>query len=170
MRRLRFSILMLLVALAAWLQAPSARAVNPDEMLADPVLEQRARDLSATIRCMKCQNQSIDDSDADLAHDLRILVRERIVAGDSDQQVLDYLVDRYGDFVLLKPRFTLQNLLLWGTPALALLFGLYVAARTMRRNRSGHTGGQSAEGKGELSGSEQELLGRILEERQNGSG
>jgi cytochrome c-type biogenesis protein CcmH len=101
MRWLRLSLLAL--ALAA---APQALAVQPDEILADAALEARARALSKELRCMVCQNQSIDDSDAPLARDLRVLVRERLEAGDSDQQVIDFLVARYGDFVLLKPRFT----------------------------------------------------------------
>ena len=122
-----------LVVAVVMLAAAPALAVNPDEMLADPALEQRARDLSATIRCMKCQNQSIDDSDADLARDLRILLRERLVAGDSDGEVLDFLVARYGEFVLLKPRFSTANLLLWAAPLLGLLGGFFLALRYFRR-------------------------------------
>ena len=90
--------------------ARAARAVQPDEVMSDPALEARARDLSRELRCMVCQNQSIDDSEAPLARDLRLLVRERITAGDSDTQVIDFLVARYGDFVLLKPRFERQTL------------------------------------------------------------
>lgn len=101
-----------------------AWAVNPSEVLADPVLEKRARALSAGLRCMVCQNQSIDDSDADLARDLRVLVRERLVKGDTDDQVLDYLVARYGEFVLLKPRFEKRTMLLWGFPVLMLVCGI----------------------------------------------
>ncbi len=97
-----------------------AHAVQPDELLADPKLEARARTLSAELRCMVCQNQSIDDSGAQLARDLRLLVRERLVAGDTDQQVLDYLVARYGDFVLLKPPFDAETALLWAMPVLVL--------------------------------------------------
>ena len=100
-----------------------AFAVQPGEVLADPALEARARALSAELRCMVCQNQSIDDSDAELAHDLRVLVRERLTAGDSDAEVIDYVVSRYGEFVLLKPRFSLRNALLWGAPVLLLLAG-----------------------------------------------
>jgi len=100
-----------------------ALAVQPDEILKDPVLEARARTLSQELRCMVCQNQSIDDSDAPLAKDLRILVRERLTAGDSDQQVIDFLVARYGEFVLLKPRFSLHTLLLWLAP-----FGVLIIA------------------------------------------
>jgi cytochrome c-type biogenesis protein CcmH len=95
-------------------------------MLADPALEARARALSAELRCLVCQNQSIDESDAPLARDLRMLVRERLQAGDSDAQVRDFLVRRYGEFVLLKPRLSLANLLLWLTPLLAVLAGIAV--------------------------------------------
>jgi cytochrome c-type biogenesis protein CcmH len=122
-----------LIILALTLLAPSVvLAVQPDEILKDPVLETRARTLSRELRCMVCQNQSIDDSEAPLARDLRILVRQRLEAGDSDQQVLDFLVARYGDFVLLKPPFNRDTLLLWGLTPLALIagaIGLFVMAR-----------------------------------------
>jgi cytochrome c-type biogenesis protein CcmH len=100
-----------------------ARAVQPDEMMADPAKEARARELSRELRCMVCQNQSIDDSEAPLARDLRLLVRERIAAGDTDAQVIDFLVARYGEFVLLKPRFERQTLLLWLVPPGVLIGG-----------------------------------------------
>jgi cytochrome c-type biogenesis protein CcmH len=109
--------------------------VQPDEVLSDSALETRARALSRELRCMVCQNQSIDDSDAPLARDLRVLVRDRLKAGDSDTQVIDFLTDRYGEFVLLKPRFTWRTALLWFAPGLALLlggFGLIVLARRRR--------------------------------------
>jgi len=106
-----------------------AFAVNPDEVLADPRLETRARTISAELRCMVCQNQSIDDSNADLAKDLRLLVRERLKAGDSDTQVLDYLVSRYGEFVLLKPRLSAHTILLWAMPLLLLVIGGLVVLR-----------------------------------------
>jgi cytochrome c-type biogenesis protein CcmH len=110
-----------------------AAAVQPDERLADPALEQRARDISAELRCLVCQNQSIDDSNAPLARDLRLLVRQRLTAGDTDAEVRDYLVDRYGDFVLLKPPFEASTLILWLTPLLVLLAGgLAVLARGRR--------------------------------------
>ncbi|MER9327675.1 cytochrome c-type biogenesis protein CcmH [Mesorhizobium sp. M0152] len=124
-----------LVLLLALLFSGAAQAVKPDEMLADPALEARARALSEGLRCMVCQNQSIDESDADLARDLRILVRQRLAAGDTDQQVMDYVVSRYGEFVLLKPRFDLRNALLWGTPVLLLLVGgafILLGARSRR--------------------------------------
>jgi cytochrome c-type biogenesis protein CcmH len=103
------------------LQASPAGAVTPQEQLQDKALEHRAREISAGLRCLVCQNQSIDDSDAPLAHDLRVLVRERLTAGDSNQQVRDYIVARYGEFVLLRPPFSAETLLLWLMPLLALL-------------------------------------------------
>ncbi len=130
----RFSLASLILLLTL-LFAGTALAVKPDEVLADPALEARARTLSAELRCMVCQNQSIDESDADLARDLRVLVRQRLVAGDTDQQVIDYIVSRYGEFVLLKPRFSLRNALLWGTPVLLLVAGgifIVLAARSRR--------------------------------------
>lgn len=113
-----------------------ALAVEPDEMLPDPALEARARALSAELRCLVCQNQSIEDSNAPLARDLRRIVRERVAAGDSDSAILDYLVARYGEWVLLKPRFSWQNLLLWLGPLLFLVIGGIVVALVLRRQRS----------------------------------
>jgi len=113
-----------------------AEAVTPDEILKDPVLEQRARDLSRELRCMVCQNQSIDDSEAPLAKDLRILVRERLTQGDSDKQVLDFLVSRYGEFVLLKPPLELHTLLLWGVTPAVLLIGIFALIVLAKRRRS----------------------------------
>ena len=131
-----------LIVVVLTLAAPvRAFAVQPDEVLADAALEARARVLSNELRCMVCQNQSIDDSDAPLARDLRILVRERLQAGDSDQRVVDFLVARYGEFVLLKPRFSLHTALLWLGPAAILLIGavglFMVARRYQTRARSG---------------------------------
>jgi cytochrome c-type biogenesis protein CcmH len=128
--------------------AAPALAVTPDEVLADPALEARARAISEQLRCLVCQNQSIDDSDADLAGDLRRLVRERLLAGDSDDQVIAYLVSRYGEFVLLKPRFSARNALLWATPAVALAIGgafIVVAARRRRTAASPLTAEERAE-------------------------
>ena len=113
-----------------------ALAVAPDEILDDPALEARARALSAHLRCMVCQNQSIDDSDAPLAKDLRVLLRERLVAGDTDEQVVDYLVDRYGEFVLLKPRFALHNLFLWAAAPVALIAGLIGIFLAVRKRKA----------------------------------
>jgi cytochrome c-type biogenesis protein CcmH len=128
--------LQLLLLALSLLGSSHALAVQPDEILADPVLEARARALSKELRCMVCQNQSIDDSDAPLARDLRILVRERLKAGDTDQQVIDYLVARYGDFVLLKPRFTSHTALLWLMPAVVLVIGALALVLVSRRYRS----------------------------------
>ena len=126
-----------LIALLAALLAPAAAlAVQPDEILKDPALEARARDLSRELRCMVCQNQSIDDSEAPLARDLRLLVRERLTKGDSDSQVLDFLVARYGEFVLLKPPLELHTLLLWGLPPVALLAGMLALVVLARRRKT----------------------------------
>jgi cytochrome c-type biogenesis protein CcmH len=110
-------------------------AVEPSEMLADPALEARARNLSKELRCMVCQNQSIDDSEAPLAHDLRVLVRERLRAGDSDAQVVGFLVARYGEFVLLRPQLSWHTVALWGLPPAALLIGVVALVVVVRRRR-----------------------------------
>jgi len=125
----------LFILAAVMLTPATGLAVEPDEVLDDPVLEARARDISAGLRCLVCQNQSIDDSDAPLAKDLRILVRERLVAGDSDKEVVQYLVDRYGEFVLLQPRFGLHTLILWGALPLLLLLGLGLLWRNYQRRK-----------------------------------
>ncbi len=143
--------------LALALLSASARAIEPGEALKDPALEARARTLSAELRCLVCQNQSIDDSQAPLAKDLRLLVRERLTAGDSDAQVLDYLTARYGDFVLLKPPFRAGTLLLWGTPLLVLLAGLGGLIVAQRR-RASDSSPQTP-----LSSGESEALGRLLD-------
>ena len=124
------------LALAVLLLAPAhSWAVQPDEILPDGAMEARARALSRQLRCMVCQNQSIDDSDAALARDLRIIVRERIRAGDSDVQVLDFLTSRYGEFVLLKPSFSWHNALLWTAPLIVLLVGAGGLVLSFRRRR-----------------------------------
>ena len=130
-------IILLVFALLLSAPASSWAAVQPDEMLQNQELEARARTLSQQLRCMVCQNESIDESDAPLAHDLRVLVRERLQAGDSDAQVLDFLVARYGEFVLLKPRLSWRTAILWGLPPGLLLGGiaLLVAAAARRRGR-----------------------------------
>jgi cytochrome c-type biogenesis protein CcmH len=119
-------------------------AVQPDEILPDPALEARARALSHELRCMVCQNQSIDDSDAPLAHDLRVLVRERLKAGDSDGQVVDFLVARYGEFVLLKPRLAWHTAPLWLAPIALLLVGGAALWVALRRRRAAVRAGASA--------------------------
>jgi len=126
--------LLIAAALLLAVGGPPAHAVEPSERLADPALEARARNLSKELRCLVCQNQSIDDSNADLAHDLRVLLRQRLVAGDTDQQVLDYLAARYGVFVLLDPPFEPVTYLLWlAPPALVLLAGGVLVSRSRRR-------------------------------------
>jgi cytochrome c-type biogenesis protein CcmH len=127
------ALFLLLCLLGLVTLAAPAHAVRPDEMLADPKLETRARDIGKELRCLVCRNQSIDDSDADLAHDLRVLVRQRLSAGDSDDQVVGYIVSRYGDYVLLRPPFKLDTWLLWGGPALILLLGAFGLRRYLRR-------------------------------------
>ena len=129
MRALALTLLMLVVALPA-------DAVDPREILDDPLLETRAREISKGLRCVVCQNQSIDDSDATLARDLRVLVRERLVAGDSDSEVIDYVVSRYGDFVLLKPPFKAATLVLWLGPLLIGVLALLALILFFRRQRT----------------------------------
>jgi cytochrome c-type biogenesis protein CcmH len=150
-----------LVIMALALAAPShALAVQPDEVLTDSALEARARALSKELRCMVCQNQSIDDSDAPLARDLRILVRERLQAGDSDAQVLDFLVARYGEFVLLKPRWNAHTVLLWLMPLAVLLIGamaLVALARRYRKRASAPVADAT------LTPTEEDRLARILQ-------
>ncbi len=135
-------------------------AVEPQEMLDDPALEARARDISAGLRCLVCRNENIDDSHADLAHDLRVLVRERLVAGDTDQEVVDYIVERYGEYVLLQPNRDGANLILWyAGPAMAL-FGLILAIgfiRQQSRRRASGEGRPQA-----LSDEEQARLKEIM--------
>src|SRR4030088_2674757 len=150
----------LALALALTLASAPGQAVPPDEVMADPARESRARDLSRELRCMVCQNQSIDDSEAPLARDLRLLVRERISAGDSDAQVIDFLVARYGEFVLLKPRLKPHTLLLWLLPPLALAgggFALWAHAR--RRPRSAAAEDQSLR---KLTSEEETRLERLV--------
>lgn len=153
-------LLILALLLAPVLLQPALAAVQPDEMLADPALEARARAISAGIRCLVCRNESIDDSDASLAHDLRVLVRERIMAGDSDQQVVDYLVSRYGEYVLLKPTTHGANLILWIAGPVMLLLGLGIAAGFLRRNARG----PAAPGEAALTEAERARLAEILRE------
>ena len=151
----RLTLRRLFLCLALLFTPIHALAVNPDEVLADPALEQRARALSAELRCMVCQNQSIDDSNAELARDLRIVVRERLVDGDSDEQVLDYVVSRYGEFVLLKPRLSVRTIALWGAPAALAIIGLIVAVVYTRR--------RSVQPVAKLSPEEEARLRRVLD-------
>ena len=144
---------------AAVMIGPPAHAVQPDEIMDDPVKEARARDLSRELRCMVCQNQSIDDSDAPLARDLRLLVRERISAGDTDSQVIDFLVARYGEFVLLKPGLNPRTALLWLLPPLALMGGGLALWAYSRRRQEGDLGRESLM---KLTREEEERLERLL--------
>jgi cytochrome c-type biogenesis protein CcmH len=146
-RRLALGLLLVWLAVLGLPAAPMA-ATNPDEILADPALEQRARDLSKQLRCLVCQNQSIDDSDADLARDLRRIVREQLVAGRSDGEIIDYLTARYGDFVLLKPPVEPATWGLWFGPALVLLLaaaGIVVYVRRRQRQPAADSPSLSAE-------------------------
>jgi cytochrome c-type biogenesis protein CcmH len=149
-----------MIAAIAIFGVSATYAVQPDEIMSDPAKESRARDLSRELRCMVCQNQSIDDSEAPLARDLRLLVRERIAAGDSDAQVMDFLVARYGEFVLLKPRLRPHTLLLWLLPPLALAGG-GLALWTYGRRRSG-SGIAEALSPPELTAEEQARLKRLM--------
>ena len=131
--------------------AGAALAVQPDEVLDDPVLEERARELSKGLRCLVCRNESIDESNAELARDLRLLVRERLVEGDSDEEVIDFLVARYGEYVLLAPRATGSSLILYIAGPAMLLAALGIAAVYLRRRRSQpETAGLSAEERARL--------------------
>jgi cytochrome c-type biogenesis protein CcmH len=145
------------LALVLGLAATAASAVEPGERLADPLLEARARALSSELRCLVCQNQSIDDSNADLAHDLRVLIRERLSAGDTDSQVLQFMVRRYGDFILLKPPVKPDTYLLWFGPFAVLALGALGAALYLRRSRG--TPQQAPE---PLSADEQRRLEKLL--------
>jgi cytochrome c-type biogenesis protein CcmH len=148
----------LVIIAVLWLSLGSALAVTPQEMLADPALEARARTIGQGLRCLVCQNQSIDDSNAELAHDLRVLVRERLVAGDSDAQVVRYIVDRYGQFVLLKPPVEPSTYLLWLSPVIVLVLGLAGVIAYLGRRR------KDAAESAPLSEAERALLARLLDE------
>lgn len=145
------------------LAAAPAGAVSPDEVLADAALEKRAREISAGLRCLVCQNQSIDDSDAPLARDLRLLVRERLTAGDSDREVRDFLVARYGEFVLLRPPFSPATLLLWLMPLLVLAGAAAILWRSFRPATGQAAGGQ-------LSPAEQAKLDALMKGKDEGKG
>jgi cytochrome c-type biogenesis protein CcmH len=153
-------------ALSASLAAPSwpAHAVTPQEILPDKALEKRARDISAELRCLVCQNQSIDDSDAPLAHDLRVLVRERLKAGDTDDQVREFIVARYGEFVLLKPPFSPATLLLWLMPLIALAGAALILWNAFGPRRKPETAAPPAS---KLSPDEQAALDALLKDGRN---
>lgn len=150
---------MIRLALLTWLAlAAPVFAVQPDEVLDDLALEERARELSQGLRCLVCRNENIDESNADLARDLRLAVRERLVAGDSDEQVIGYLVSRYGEYVLLSPRATGANLVLWLSGPLLLLAGIGIAWTYLARSERGAAPPE------ELSPEERDRLRRLLEE------
>ncbi len=148
-------------ASAIFLPTAPAWAVNPDEVLADPVLEKRAREISKGLRCLVCQNQSIDDSDAALAKDLRVIVRERLKDGDSDGEVVDFVVARYGDFVLLKPPFKGATLVLWLGPAVIAALGIWAMAVFFRRRR---TPGEAPSRPALLSAEEKRALEKLMKD------
>ncbi len=158
---MRRKVLMLLLALLVFFGTGSiSYAVNPDEMLDDPVLEKRAREISKNLRCLVCQNENIDESNADLARDIRILLRERLKAGDTDEEAIQYLVDRYGEYVLLKPRFGLHTLFLWTGPFIVLVIGaigLYYTRRRMQNKAA------AARVEADLTEEEQKRLQELLE-------
>ncbi len=155
----KVTFFVLLLTAAAW--STPAQAVNPDEVLADPVLEFRAREISKGLRCLVCQNQSIDDSDADLAKDLRVLVRERLSAGDSNEGVIQFVVSRYGDFVLLKPPFKMSTLALWLGPLAIIVAGLIAVVVFFRRRVISTTGTRRPE---RLSDDEKRHLEELLKD------
>lgn len=155
----RSRLVLQLVALVFMLLASTPlKAVQPDEMLSNTALEARARALSQQLRCMVCQNESIDDSEAPLAHDLRVLVRERLKAGDSDAQVLDFLVARYGEFVLLRPRLSWHTAALWGFPLAVVLTGILMLVVVARRRSATQSSAQTAH----LSAAEEARLAEIF--------
>lgn len=149
------------------LSAPLALAVQPDEMLKDPQMEQRARDISKHLRCVVCQNESIDESNADLARDLRLLVRDRLTKGDNNDQVMQYIVDRYGDYVLLRPPFKMTTLALWAGPPLFALLALGLGWRLYRRPAAARADDTPAAAP--LSAEERKRLEKLLRTEESGS-
>ncbi len=154
----QYVFVLILAATASTGFGAAVHAVQPDEILSDPRLESRAREISGGLRCLVCQNQSIDDSDAPLARDLRILVRERLQTGDSNEAVRDYIVARYGEFVLLKPPFGTHTLLLWLAPLFVLVMAVVMARRTMGRRSPG----AAAVAEQGLNAEERQRLDKIL--------
>ena len=153
MRALFFAILVICIPFVSY-------SVEPAEVLSDPILEERARDISKDLRCLVCQNESIDDSNASLAKDLRILVRERLLAGDSDDEVLNFIVDRYGEFALLKPRSDGSNLILWLSGPLMLLIALIITFSFIKSNYNSKRGSSTV-----LSDHEKSELKKIFSEK-----
>ena len=153
----RVLLLALVLVLGSLASVPAIAALSPDELLDDPALEARARVIGKQLRCVVCQNQSIDDSNAELAEDFRHIVRERLEAGDSDSEILDYMTDRYGEFVLLKPPVTAGTIVLWGGPFAVLLIGAGLLVVTVRRRRE-------AAGATELTAAERRQLDALLDD------
>ena len=153
MRALFFTILVICIPFVSY-------SVEPNEVLSDPILEERARDISKDLRCLVCQNESIDDSNASLAKDLRILVRERLVAGDNNDEVLKFIVDRYGEFALLKPRSDGSNLILWLSGPLMLLVALIISFSFIKSNYNTKRGSSTV-----LSDHEKSELKKIFSEK-----
>ena len=158
--RLARAVMAVLFAVLMAMAVSVAGAVEPDEILADPTLEARAREIGKELRCLVCQNQSIDDSDAELARDLRVLVRERLKAGDDDQEVIDYVVSRYGDFVLLKPPFKTSTLALWLGPCVVALIAIAAVIAFYRRRSATMDKGTTTP----LTDAERERLAALLED------
>lgn len=153
-----------LLALLALVLALPAAAVEPNEILPDPGLEKRAREVGQALRCVVCQNQSIDDSNAELARDMRVLVRERILKGESDREILDYMVSRYGDFVLLDPPFKGTTYVLWFGPAAIAVLGLVALAGFYRRRKAAAGEETTPEEPPPLTEAEKKRLARLLDE------
>ncbi|MDH5188650.1 MAG: cytochrome c-type biogenesis protein CcmH [Rhodospirillaceae bacterium] len=165
MKKLFLAFMVMFVALSLNGQAS---AIEPDEILADPALEMRAREVSKQLRCVVCQNQSIDDSNAELARDMRLLVRDRMLAGDSNQNVLDYMVDRYGDYVLLEPPLKASTMLLWYGPFILIVLGLIGVVFYYRKQPKGAQPGSEASA--ELSSEERAKLKSVLSDNNTDSG
>jgi cytochrome c-type biogenesis protein CcmH len=152
------ALALLVVTIGALAASSPLRAVQPDEVLSNAKLEARARAISRELRCMVCQNESIDDSEAPLAHDLRVLVRQRLTAGDSDAQILNFLVSRYGEFVLLKPPLSWNTIALWGMPPAVLLLGAVMIFMVERRRGAGLAAPETVK----LTATEEARLAEIL--------
>ena len=158
-------LIVILLAVAVTVPVAPTFAVEPQEILKDPVLEARAREISKILRCLVCQNQSIDDSNAGLARDLRLIVRERLTAGDSNDAVIEFVTLRYGDFVLLRPPFKSTTYVLWGGPAVILLIGFIAVVLTYRRRRAAQPSDTAP-----LTDDEIQRLEKLTAGKQNGEG
>ncbi|MGH1350021.1 MAG: cytochrome c-type biogenesis protein [Methyloligellaceae bacterium] len=159
MKKRLWLILMVFMVTAMPAPFPQVQAVEPDEILKDPKLEARARKISLELRCLVCKNQSIDDSNASLAKDLRVLVRERLTSGETDSQVIDYIVSKYGEFVLLRPRFNSRTYLLWFSPVIFILLGLFFIWRMFSSNQ-----GKQLKTSTALSTEEEDKIKKLMEQ------